>query len=291
MIIKLKKKSKVVAWWSGGVTSAVTCKLCIDFFGVDNCEFIFIDTNNEHEDTERFRIDCEKWYNKEIKIISNIGIEYKNIQEVWRRHKSLNVATGAICSTMLKRRVREVWQKTNNFKHQAFGFEFSEYKRALSLVANHAKAKPIFPLIMMGYEKEDCINIIKEANIKAPMMYELGFNNNNCFSTGCVQGGIGYWQKIKREFPEKFNVMAAMEHELTNNKDEPVTMLKDQSAEAKRTGDFQVFLKPHKDFPNLKDISMMKGREPKPLLECNGFCGTNDFTPPTETSKEINYDN
>lgn len=35
-----------------------------------------------------------------------------------------------------------------------------------------------------------------------------GLKNNNCFSTGCVQGGIGYWQKMEKEFPEKFNVMA-----------------------------------------------------------------------------------
>jgi hypothetical protein len=31
------------------------------------------------------------------------------------------------------------------------------------------------------------------------------------------------------------------------------------------------------------DISMMKGRPPKPLLECNGFCGVNDLN---ENSKE-----
>lgn len=28
-------------------------------------------------------------------------------------------------------------------------------------------------------------------------MYKLGFTNNNCFGTGCVQGGIGYWQKVE----------------------------------------------------------------------------------------------
>ena len=39
----------VIAWWSGGVTSAVTCKICIDTYGVDNVRVIFIDTMNEIE--------------------------------------------------------------------------------------------------------------------------------------------------------------------------------------------------------------------------------------------------
>ena len=49
---------KVICWWSGGVTSAVACKLTIDTFGKDNCRVIFIDTENEHMDTYRFMEDC-----------------------------------------------------------------------------------------------------------------------------------------------------------------------------------------------------------------------------------------
>ncbi len=54
--------SKVIAWWSGGITSAVACKLAIDFYGKDNVQVLFIDTKNEHEDTYRFLKDCQKWY-------------------------------------------------------------------------------------------------------------------------------------------------------------------------------------------------------------------------------------
>ena len=39
---------KVIAWWSGGITSAVACKLAIDFYGKDNVQVLFIDTQNEH---------------------------------------------------------------------------------------------------------------------------------------------------------------------------------------------------------------------------------------------------
>lgn len=275
---------KVIAWWSGGITSAVTCKICIDTYGVENVRVVFIDTFNEDEDTYRFKKDCQKWYGLKIETITLIGDKYKSIQDVWFRHKSLNVSNGAVCSSELKRNVREKWQVKNEYDAQAFGFEIDEINRAKAMKLNHPKSKPIFPLLLFGFSKKDCISIVEEAGIVVPRMYSLGFHNNNCFKTGCVQGGIGYWQKIRDEYPDKFESMAEIEHKLTDMKGKPVTMLKDQG---KIKG--LVFLKPHKDYPEIKDISMMKGREVKPLFECNGFCGVNDLSERTQTEEEINY--
>lgn len=277
----------IICWWSGGITSAVACWITINTFGKDRCRVIFIDTKNEDEDTYRFMKDCEKWYGLEIESITSD--KYETIQDVWRRYNALNNAKGAVCSSELKRRVREQWEKNNEWEHQVFGFEFSEYNRAKSMSMNHAHTNPIFPLLMYAYSKKDCIDIVEEQGIEVPKMYKLGFLNNNCFKTGCVQGGLGYWGKMKRDFPDKFDKMAAMEHELTDKKGKPVTMCKDQSAEAKESGNILVFLKPHPDYPELKDISMIEGREPKPLFECNGFCGVNDLSPRSSTEDEINY--
>lgn len=282
----VNKNNPVIAWWSGGVTSAVTCKICIDWFGAESVRLIFIDTKNEDEDTYRFKADCEKWYEKEIETITNP--DFNNIQEVWYKNLSLNVATGAKCSQMLKRIVRERWERKNAYSFQAFGFDVDEINRAKSMKLNHPSSKPIFPLISELLKKKDCVKIIQQANdmflnIELPRTYKLGFLNNNCWQTGCVQGGIGYWQKIKAEYPAKFEAMAKIEHELTDLKGEPVTMLKDQGKDGGL-----VFLKPHIRYPEIKDISMMRGREVKPLLECNGFCGTNDLAK-NETENEINY--
>jgi len=284
-------KKNVICWWSGGITSAVACKVAIDLFGIDRCRVVMIDTFNEHPDTYRFKEDCSKWYGKQIEVITDIGKQYENIQDVWRKHKSLNVATGAICSTQLKRRVREKWQETIDYDYQVFGFEFDkkEFNRAKSLEMNHPKAKSIYPLLMFGYDKDKCIEIVQEAGIEIPIMYKMGFRNNNCFGTGCVQGGIGYWQKMKRDFPDKFNEMADMEHELTALKGSPVTMLKDQSKSAKETGNILVFLRKHPDYPNLKSIDDMPECEVKPLFECNGFCGTNDLIPRSDSENQINF--
>jgi len=291
-------ENKIICWWSGGITSAVACKLAIDLFGKENCRVIMIDTQNEHPDTYRFKSDCEKWYGLTVEIITGIGEKYGNIFDVWRKHKSLNTANGAICSTNLKRLVREKWEKVNTYKHQVFGFEFDkkEFNRAISMTLNHGKrVKAIYPLLLFGYDKNECLKIVKDNGIEIPEMYKLGFQNNNCFGTGCVQGGIGYWQKMKLEFPEKFDVMADLEHELTELKGEPITMLKDQSNAAKESmkvgvKNHLVFLKFNPLYPNNKCIDDMPLRKVEPLFECNGMCGINDLSERNSTEKEINYE-
>lgn len=286
-ILKTINKDKpVIAWWSGGVTSAVTCKLCIDWYGIENVRIIFIDTNNEDEDTYRFKTECENWYEKKIETLSNP--DYLTIQSVWYEQLSLNTATGAACSNKLKRVVRERFERDNNFSFQAFGFDIDEMKRAKGMKLNNPNAKPIFPLIAELLTKKDCIKIVQKAkslflHIELPNAYYLGYLNNNCFKTGCVQGGIGYWQKIQKEFPEKFEAMAQVEKELTELKGKPITILKDQSK-----GGGLVFLKHNPKYPTMKDITMLQGRPIQPLIECNGFCGMDDIEQ-SETSKELNY--
>lgn len=281
----------IICWLSGGVTSAVACKIAIDWFGKENVRPVFIETFNEDSDTNRFLAECIDWYDIPTHPLNTNGTietiynpEYGEIKDVWFKYNSLNTANGAICSSELKRAVRIEFEKKNKFSYQIFGFDRSEINRAYSLKQNYPSTKPIFPLIIELLSKKDCIQILQKNGIDIPQAYHSGLHNNNCLRTGCVQGGIGYWQKMKEDFPKKFYAMAEIEHELTNRKGTPVTMLKDQS---KKGG--LVFLKPHPDYPEIKDISMMKGRPPKPLLECNGFCGINDLVPKNKTEKEINF--
>lgn len=264
---------KILAWWSGGITSAVACKIVIDQYGKDCVDVVFIDTMNEHPDTYRFLMDCERWYGTVIKSIKNPN--YTDIREVWLKYLSLNVANGAICSSELKRATRIKYQKQNNYDHQVFGFEFGkkEFNRAESMKLNYPDSKPIFPLLQMGMYKEDCIKFVQDADIEVPMTYRMGYNNNNCFQTGCVQGGIGYWQQIKTQEPKKFYKMAVWEHLLTDLKGEPVTMLKDRGQGKNQ----KLFLVPHPDYPDINNISQKKGRPTEPLMECNGFCGLDDL--------------
>lgn len=297
MFNNINKNNPVICWFSGGVTSAIACKITIDLFGKENCKCIFMDTKNEDDDTYRFLKDCQKWFGIKIESITLIGKEiktkkrtvtYNSIQDTWKKTLSLNVANGAICSSILKRDLRVLWQKENNYSFQVFGFDIDEPKRAKAFSLNYPEAKPFFPLLMFGYSKTMCIDKFKEASIEIPIAYKYGFQNNNCLKTGCVQGGIGYWQKMKRDFPEKFEAMSKIEHELSKLKGKPVTMMKDQTKEARKNKEL-LFLEHNPQFPNVKDISMKKGREPKPLTDCNGYCSTNDLTERNPTENEINF--
>lgn len=265
MFQNISKDNPVIAWWSGGADSAITCWLCLQWFGKDCVRIVFIDTKNEDDDTYRFKADCEMWWGVEIETISSE--QWDDIEEVWDHYLSLNVATGAICSTELKRIVRQNFQMRNSFSYQAFGFDIKEIDRAQGMANNYPDSKPIFPLIYKLMPKGASLKMLQKAGIEPPITYRMGYSNNNCFKTGCVKGGIGYWQKIRVDFPHKFAAMAAREHRLTNKKGAPVTICKDQSK-----GGGLVFLLPHPDYPNMKYLSMMKGRMAEPLMECNGFC-------------------
>jgi hypothetical protein len=54
--------------------------------------------------------------------------------------------------------------------------------------------------------------MIRQAGIELPAMYKLGYKNNNCI--GCVKGQAGYWNKIRKDFPEIYNKMAKVERDL-----------------------------------------------------------------------------
>ena len=66
-----------------------------------------------------------------------------------------------------------------------------------------------FPLIDAQFKKEDVHALSYKLGITRPKMYDLGYKNNNCI--GCVKGGMGYWNKIRVDFPEVFESRSKLE--------------------------------------------------------------------------------
>jgi 3'-phosphoadenosine 5'-phosphosulfate sulfotransferase (PAPS reductase)/FAD synthetase len=203
---------RIVSWFSAGITSTVATLKAIEKFGLENVDIIFFETGNHHPDNERYIADCEKLFGKKITTYQNE--KYADIYEVFRDRRFINSPYGAPCTKFLKKRMRQVWEKDHDWKHQVFGFEFQgrEMKRAERFSKNYPHTKAIFPLIEDEMTKEDCINLIQSHGIVLPQMYLLGYSNNNCI--GCVKGNMGYWNKIRQDFPEVFEKMAALEREL-----------------------------------------------------------------------------
>ena len=93
-----------------------------------------------------------------------------------------------------------------------WGFDADEKHRSKILNENMADFINEFPLIEKQLTKQDCHAICNQLGIKRPLMYDLGYNNNNC--VGCVKGGMGYWNKIRIDFPEVFKKRAELERKL-----------------------------------------------------------------------------
>jgi len=198
-----------ILWFSAGATSAVACKLAIERYGRKNVKIFYFHITTAHQDNFRFIKDCEKWYGVKIEITSSK--KFNNQFDVIKKTRYVNGAGGARCTTELKRAVREKIQKELKYTGQVFGFEFNkkEIERSKRVPK---EINPIFPLIDEKLTKENCLSILLSAGIELPAMYKLGYPNNNCI--GCVKGGMGYWNKIRIDFPEIFNKMAKAEREV-----------------------------------------------------------------------------
>jgi len=200
----------VISWWSGGITSAVACRLALEKY--KNVRLIYIETGSHHPDTKRFKIDCEQWYGREIE--TRQSNKYENHIDVVLTERFVNGPTGAKCTKVLKKDVREKVEREFEWSNQVYGLEFEETQinRAIRWQEQYEYTNALFPLIENSLSKNESAGIVLGAGIKLPEMYKLGYSNNNCI--GCVKGGKGYWNKIRIDFPETFKQMAEAEREI-----------------------------------------------------------------------------
>lgn len=202
---------RIVVWFSCGVTSTVATKLILDRYRDSGVPIViaYCDTSSEHPDNKRFLSDCQKWFDYPITILHSS--KYEDVWDVYEKTKYIAGIDGARCSLEMKKRVRQEFEDVEN-DIQVFGFDSSEKKRADRFKKNNPEVKFSAILINENISKEDCITIIENAGMDLPVMYKMGYKNNNCI--GCPKGAKGYWNKIRIDFPNEFQRMAEMEREL-----------------------------------------------------------------------------
>ena len=199
-----------VCWISAGVSSFIAGYLTRDTID----KFIYIDIADQHKDSIRFVNDCSELLGKEIEIIKSD--KYKTVEEACRAAGCIRMSlTGfAPCTAWLKKRVRKQWE----YEHREYeityvwGFDCTEKRRADTLLETMIEFNHEFPLIENMLTKQDCHAMAARIGLKRPAMYDLGYNNNNCI--GCVKGGMGYWNKIRVDFPDVFASRAKLERDL-----------------------------------------------------------------------------
>lgn len=196
-----------LVWFSCGAASACAAKLAIEQY--QNAEILYCDTlAYEHPDNPRFMRDVENWIGREIKVLRSD--KYTDIFDVFDKTGWLVGPSGARCTNELKRAVREQYQQVGDI--HAFGMTADERGRITTFERNNPELYLWWPLVDAGMTKADCFRMIAAAGIELPAMYQMGYKNNNCI--GCVKGGAGYWNRIRRDFPAAFERMAQQERKM-----------------------------------------------------------------------------
>lgn len=202
---------RVVVWFSAGVTSAVALKLALDKYrGSLPVVAAYCDTGSEHEDNARFMRDVEQWLGVTVVVLRG---NYSDTFAVYRSSGFIKNTFGAKCTYELKKLPRRQFEQLAT-DLQVFGYDASEHGRAQRFMDNNPEVNTWFPLIDEGITKDEARHILKLGGIQEPITYSLGFNNANCLRTGCVKGGMGYWNHMRRVFPDTFWRMAALEREI-----------------------------------------------------------------------------
>jgi 3'-phosphoadenosine 5'-phosphosulfate sulfotransferase (PAPS reductase)/FAD synthetase len=199
--------SRALIWFSAGAASAVAARIALNEHS-GSVLIARIDPGSEHPDTERFAADVERWLGRPIEV--HRSATYADTWDVWERTKYLVGPTGARCTAELKKKVRYAIERPDDI--QVFGYTAEEERRADRFREQNPGVTLWTPLIEHGLTKSDCLAIIDRAGIELHAMYRLGYANANC--VGCPKGGIGYWNKIRRDFPETFDRMASLERQL-----------------------------------------------------------------------------
>ena len=204
-----EKEKLKVCWISAGVSSFIAGYLERDTID----KFIYIDIEDQHPDSMRFIKDCEKVLGKEIEVLRS---RYGSVEGAIRAAGLIrNARTGfSPCTNWLKKRVRKEWE----YEHRDYdityvwGFDCDEKRRSENLFEAMPEFDHAFPLIDRNLTKQDAHGMCERLGVKRPAMYDIGYNNNNCI--GCVKGGMGYWNKIRKDFPEVFESRAKLEREI-----------------------------------------------------------------------------
>ena len=179
-------------------------------------KFIYIDIKDQHSDSIRFIKDCEKVLGKKFERLKS---PYGSVENAVRAFGHYHIVTTgfAPCTAWLKKTVRKQWE----YEHKEYdityvwGFDVEERDRAERLEETMTEFEHCFPLIERELTKADAHGMSRSLGVKRPLMYDLGYNNNNCI--GCVKGGMGYWNKIRVDFPDVFESRAKLERELNSS--------------------------------------------------------------------------
>lgn len=198
--------SRIVCHFSCGAASAVAVKLTLSQYPATQVEVINAFVKQEDPDNRRFLRDCEQWFGHPVTVLMDLKYG-ASTDEVWRREQYIKSRRGASCTRALKGKLLDGFRLPGDVT--VIGYTAEERGRFDNFVERFPDVTAKAPLIEAGLSKADCLAMVERAGIVLPLMYRMGYKNANC--VGCIKGGKGYWNKIRVDFPQRFEEVAAIE--------------------------------------------------------------------------------
>ena len=200
---------RILCYFSCGAASAVATKLTLADHPGDEVLIVNAYIAEEHPDNRRFLADCERWFGRTVTVLRDEKYNASTL-ECWKRRRYIKGAHGAPCSYELKRKLLDRLVLPDDL--HVLGYTVEEMDRWNAFLDANNGRKVSVPLIERNLSKADCLAVIDRAGIELPAMYRMGYDNANCI--GCPKGGNGYWNKIRRDFPERFYEIAGIQETL-----------------------------------------------------------------------------
>ena len=199
----MENKKTIAVWFSCGAASAVASKITVEKYGdTHNILIVNNPVKEEHEDNRRFLSDVSKWIGLPIILATNPLFNTISAVDIWEDRQYMSGIKGAPCTKLLKKAARYAFENNNHIDFHVLGFTADEKSRHERFV-KHERENVIPILIDEGITKEMCFDIIRNAGIKLPEIYSLGYPNANCI--GCVKAtSPTYWNHVRKTFPEVF---------------------------------------------------------------------------------------
>jgi len=224
-------------WFGCGAASATA--IAIDLKAHPGGVIAYCETRSEHEDNERFLRDCERWWGAEV--IRLHSDTHEDTWDVWERARFISGIDGAPCTGILKVAPRVAYQYPDDIHVFGYTCDLTDQTRAKRLAEVFFELTIENPLIRAGLDKRACLAIVEGVGIDLPVLYKLGFPNNNCIPCGKATSP-NYWSAMRLYFPLQFWRMARLSRSL--------------GARLTRIGDVRIFIDEiPADWPTLNPIA------------------------------------
>ncbi len=197
----------IAVWFSCGAASAVAAKKTIEQYGdTHNIRIINNPVEEEDVDNHRFLLDVEKWLGVPIESASNSKYPTCSAVDVWEKRQFMSGPHGAPCTLELKKMARQQYEMDHDIDLHVLGFT-SEERGRFENFRDNERENTIHVLGYHNITKGECFQILNDAGIKLPRIYEDGYPNANCI--GCVKAtSPTYWNLVRAKHPVQFQQRA-----------------------------------------------------------------------------------